>query len=90
MFSVTDYLQGTGAKGGPLITTTNKTVQSDLRLYSSDQNQTMQLYVFYHSDEVQTKHKYRLSQSASYFAGQCAITFQRMIEVHVFNGFVIF
>lgn len=61
---VNDYLKGTGLKGGPLVTTSNKTVQSDLRLYSSDQNATM----------------IRLSQSTSYFQGQCAAVFQRMIE----------
>jgi len=38
---VTDYINHSGDKGGPLVTTPNKTVQSDLRLYTSDQNQTM-------------------------------------------------
>ncbi|KAL9123889.1 MAG: hypothetical protein Q9217_006724 [Psora testacea] len=61
---VTEYLKGTGAKGGPLVTTTNTTVQSDLRLYTSDNNSTMQ----------------RLSQSNSYFLSQCSAVFQRMIE----------
>lgn len=61
---VTDYVSSTGDKGGPLVTSSNKTVQSDLRLYSSDGNQTIT----------------RLSQSASYFQSQCADVFQRMIE----------
>ena len=62
--TVTDYLSGTGAKGGPLVTTTNKTTQSDLRLYTSDNNATME----------------RLAQSNDYFQSQCSDTFQRMIE----------
>ena len=61
---VNDYLHSTGDKGGPLVTTSNVTVQSDLRLYSSDQNQTIT----------------RLAQSSSYFQSQCADVFQRMIE----------
>ena len=61
---VNDYVHGTGDKGGPLVTTTNTTVRSDFRLYNSDSNDTMT----------------RLSQSASYFTGQCASVFQRMIE----------
>lgn len=61
---VSDYVHGTGDKGGPLVTTTNATVNSDYRLYNSDSNQTMT----------------RLSASASYFEGQCADIFQRMIE----------
>lgn len=62
--TVNDYVHGTGDKGGPLVTTANKTVNSDYRLYNSDSNDTMT----------------RLSASASYFAGQCAGIFQRMIE----------
>ena len=62
--TVNDYVHGTGDKGGPLVTTTNKTVNSDYRIYNSDNNGTMT----------------RLSQSASYFEGQCADVFQRMIE----------
>lgn len=62
--TVTDYVHWTGDKGGPLVTTTNVTVQSDLRLYESDQNATMQ----------------RLSQSNTYFESQCSSLFQRMIE----------
>lgn len=61
---VTDYLHWTGDKGGPLVTTSNKTVQSDFRLYNSDQNQTIT----------------RLAASSSYFQTQCGDIFQRMIE----------
>ena len=38
---VNQYLEGTGQRGGPLVTTSNVTVQSDLRLYLSDHNETM-------------------------------------------------
>lgn len=61
---VTDYVHWTGDRGGPLVTTPNKTVQSDLRLYASDNNQTIT----------------RLAQSTTYFQSQCAAVFQRMIE----------
>ena len=61
---VSDYVGGTGTKGGPLVTTGNATVNSDYRIYNSDNNGTMT----------------RLSQSASYFSGQCSVIFQRMIE----------
>ena len=61
---VSDYVKGTGTKGGPLVTTTNKTVNSDFRIYSEDNNSTMT----------------RLSQSQSYFSGQCAAIFARMLE----------
>lgn len=62
---VNDYVHSTGAKGGPLVTTTNVTVQSDLRLYESDGNATME----------------RISSGgAAYFAAQCSSLFQRMIE----------
>ena len=62
---VNDYLHNTGAKGGPLVTTNNVTVRSDLRLYSSDNNETIT----------------RLAASTSYYQSQCADVFQRMIEV---------
>ncbi|CAD6569744.1 MAG: hypothetical protein ASARMPRED_003128 [Alectoria sarmentosa] len=62
--TVNDYVHGTGTLGGPLVTTANKTVNSDYRIYNSDSNGTMT----------------RLSASASYFAGQCSDIFQRMIE----------
>ena len=41
---VRQYLSGTGNRGGPLVTTANKTVQSDLRLFESDQNATIKEY----------------------------------------------
>ena len=44
--SVQGYLSGTGARGGPLVTTANKTVQSDLRLFSSDKNRTIKRYSY--------------------------------------------
>jgi hypothetical protein len=37
-----EYLHWTGKKGGPLVTSNNVTSRSDLRLYESDQNTTMQ------------------------------------------------
>ena len=42
------YLSGTGNRGGPLVTTANKTVQSDLRLFESDQNATIKEYFKVH------------------------------------------
>jgi hypothetical protein len=36
-----EYLNGTGNKGGPLVTSYNSTMNSDLRLYESDKNATM-------------------------------------------------
>ena len=41
---VQQYVSGTGNRGGPLVTTANKTVQSDLRLYESDNNVTIERY----------------------------------------------
>ena len=62
---VSDYVNWKGDKGGPLVTTTNKTVQSDLRLYSSDSNATVERLV---------------SNGNAYFQSQCSSLFQRMIE----------
>jgi len=39
---VQEYVDWTGQCGGPLVTTSNVTTQSDLRLYESDNNATMQ------------------------------------------------
>ena len=61
---VSDFVKGTGGKGGPLVTTANKTVNSDFRIYTADKNSTMT----------------RLSQSSSYFASQCSAIFARMLE----------
>ncbi|KAI9664515.1 MAG: hypothetical protein M1821_005961 [Bathelium mastoideum] len=38
---VNEYLQGTGQRGGPLVTSFNESSRSDLRLYTSDGNATM-------------------------------------------------
>lgn len=39
---VHEYIEWTGRMGGPLVTTDNETTRSDLRLYQSDGNATMQ------------------------------------------------
>lgn len=39
---VHEYVDWTGNRGGPLVTTDNITTRSDLRLYESDGNATMQ------------------------------------------------
>lgn len=41
--NIQQYIRGTGNRGGPLVTSANKTVRSDLRLFSSDGNATVQL-----------------------------------------------
>ncbi len=61
---VQQYIRGTGDRGGPLVTTANKTVQSDLRLFSSDGNATMQ----------------KLAQSTDQFRSICTTLFTRMID----------
>ena len=61
---VQEYIRGSGNRGGPLVTTTNKTVQSDLRLYSSDRNATVR----------------KLAQSTDQFRSTCATLFTRMID----------
>ncbi|KAK8138076.1 hypothetical protein PG984_001456 [Apiospora sp. TS-2023a] len=38
---VHEYIDSTGGRGGPLVTSFNETSRSDLRLYESDGNQTM-------------------------------------------------
>jgi hypothetical protein len=38
---MTEYLTGTGKKGGPLVVTHNVTERSDLRIFSSDKNVTI-------------------------------------------------
>ena len=58
------YIDGCGLAGGPLVTTTNKTVQSDLRLYSSDGNATIR----------------ELAQSAEQFRSTCTTLMARMID----------
>lgn len=61
---VKQYLSETGNAGGPLVTTANKIVQSDLRLYISDNNATVQ----------------KLGQSPERFESTCATLITRMIE----------
>ncbi|KAL9097276.1 MAG: hypothetical protein Q9165_000703 [Trypethelium subeluteriae] len=39
---VEEYVSGTGQRGGPLVTSFNESSRSDLRLYESDNNATMQ------------------------------------------------
>lgn len=38
---VHEYIDNTGARGGPLVTSFNESSRSDLRLYESDGNKTM-------------------------------------------------
>ncbi|MCJ1466608.1 hypothetical protein MMC07_005228 [Pseudocyphellaria aurata] len=61
---VNEYLSGTGDRGGALVTTSNKTVQSDLRLYLSDKNATMK----------------KLSRSGDEFTSTCSTLIARMID----------
>jgi hypothetical protein len=61
---VQQYIRGTGNGGGPLVTTANKTVQSDLRLFSSDGNATIR----------------KLAQSTDQFRSICTTLFTRMID----------
>ncbi|KAJ6509857.1 heme peroxidase [Mycena vulgaris] len=59
-----EYLSGTGQRGGPLVTTENITVRSDLRLYLSDNNVTLQ----------------SLAESPSKFISTCVSLLTRMIN----------
>lgn len=61
---VEEYLGGYGQRGGPLVTSDNVTVRSDLRLYESDGNATMRM----------------LGQSKEYFFSTCNTLFERMIN----------
>ena len=61
---VQQYIQGNGARGGPLVTTSNRTVQSDLRLYSSDGNATIR----------------KLGQSTDQFQATCTNLISRMLD----------
>ncbi|KAI0880494.1 heme peroxidase [Annulohypoxylon maeteangense] len=49
---VHEYIDGTGQRGGPLVTSFNETSRSDLRLYESDRNKTM-LELYAQGDEFQ-------------------------------------
>ena len=62
--AVQQYTHGNGNGGGPLVTTANKTVQSDLRLFSSDGNATIK----------------KLAQSTDRFRSICTTLFTRMID----------
>ncbi|KAF8181890.1 heme peroxidase [Mycena galopus ATCC 62051] len=59
-----EYLEWTGQRGGPLVTTENITVRSDLRLYLSDNNATLQ----------------DLAESSSEFLTTCVELLGRMID----------
>ena len=61
---VQQYIHGDGNRGGPLVTTANKTVQSDLRLFSSDGNATVR----------------KLAKSTDQFRSTCTTLFTRMIN----------
>ncbi|KAJ3716374.1 heme peroxidase [Lentinula raphanica] len=61
---VNEYLEGTGKRGGPLVTTDNVTVRSDLRLYESDNNATMR----------------GLSNSTEHFVSRCISLMARMLN----------
>jgi Peroxidase len=62
--AIQQYVRGNGNGGGPLVTTTNKTVKSDLRLFSSDGNATLQ----------------KLAHSTDQFRSICTTLFTRMID----------
>ncbi|KAK7050238.1 peroxidase [Favolaschia claudopus] len=59
-----EYLDWKGQRGGPLVTTDNITVRSDLRLYLSDNNATLQ----------------GLARSSSDFTSSCVSLLTRMIN----------
>ncbi|KIK68410.1 hypothetical protein GYMLUDRAFT_153711 [Collybiopsis luxurians FD-317 M1] len=61
---VNEYLEGIGQRGGPLVTTDNVTVRSDLRIYASDSNATMR----------------ELSTSPDHFISRCVALFSRMLD----------
>ncbi|KAJ7802618.1 heme peroxidase [Mycena olivaceomarginata] len=59
-----EYLEWKGQRGGPLVTTDNITVRSDLRLYLSDNNATL----------------HGLAESSSKFISTCVSLLTRMIN----------
>lgn len=61
---VREYVDGTGKRGGPLVTSFNKTVRSDLRLFVSDRNATAK----------------KLARSPSAFQETCKNLIGRMID----------
>ena len=60
--NIQQYVSGTGNRGGPLVTSANMTVRSDLRLFSSDRNATVQ----------------RLAKSPNLFRSTCTNLVTRM------------
>ncbi|KAF8181865.1 heme peroxidase, partial [Mycena galopus ATCC 62051] len=73
-----EYLEWTGQRGGPLVTTENITVRSDLRLYLSDNNATLQYSVVF--SLVLTWQRYNLAESSSEFLTTCVELLGRMID----------
>lgn len=61
---VTEYLNGTGGQGGPLVNSFNVSSRSDLRLYESDNNATM----------------IELAKQGKGFMNTCVGLMQRMLE----------
>ena len=61
---VNEYLDGTGNQGGPLVTSFNVSSRSDLRLYESDNNETM----------------IELAKQGAGFLNTCVTLMQRMLE----------
>ena len=61
---VKEYLDGTGLRGGPLVTTSNVTNRADLRLFLADRNATAK----------------KLASSNDRFKSTCANLFARMID----------
>lgn len=61
---VHEYIDGTGNRGGPLVTSFNESSRSDLRLYESDGNVTMR----------------RLYDQGDGFLNSCVSLMQRMVE----------
>lgn len=61
---VTEYVNGTGSQGGPLVTSFNVSSRSDLRLYESDNNATM----------------IALTKQGKGFLNTCMTLLQRMLE----------
>ncbi|MCJ1356571.1 MAG: hypothetical protein MMC33_006566 [Icmadophila ericetorum] len=62
---VQQYVGGYDSKGGPLVTTANEIFRSDLRLYSSDKNATVE----------------KLAQSSDQFRSTCTTLIARMIDM---------
>jgi hypothetical protein len=61
---VSEYLNGSGRAGGPLVTTANVTFRSDLRIFSSDNNATIKA----------------MASSQKTFESACFPIFEKMIN----------